>query len=155
MKFSVVTALTTLLASGAMAAPADVDARGVATVSMTAAAVWTIEGMKRSCDKPDNKCAWSFTINNNAGSKQGCSYTVKRQGSHTPASRSPQTGVDCGVYTVTSGWSGQFGEGNGFTTLSVVNNKDRTIAWPAYTDKQLKGGKVVSPNQSYPVQNLP
>jgi len=155
MKFSIVTALTTLLASSAMAAPADVDARGTPVVSMTAAAVWTVEGMKRTCDKPDNHCAWSFTINNNAGSRQGCSYTVKRQNSKTPASRSPQTGAHCGVYTVTSGWSGQFGEGNGFTTLSVVNNKDRTIAWPAYTDKQLQNGKVVTPNQSYAVQNLP
>jgi hypothetical protein len=154
MKFSVITALTTLLASSAMAAPAEVDAREVATVSMAAASTWTIESMKRSCDKPDNTCAWSFTINN-GGSKQGCSYNVKRQNSKTPASHSPQTGVKCGAYTVTSGWSGQFGPGQGFTTLSVVNNKDRTIAWPAYTDNQLKGGKVVKPNQSYPVQKLP
>ena len=155
MKFSVVTALTTLLASSAMAAPAEVDAREVAAISMAAASTWTIESMKRSCDKPDNTCAWSFTINNNSGSKQACSYNVKRQNSNTPASHSPQTGATSGAYTHTSRWSGQYGPGQGFTTLSVVNNKDRTIAWPAYTDNQLKGGNVVKPNQSYPVQKLP
>ncbi|GKU14751.1 unnamed protein product [Fusarium langsethiae] len=62
--------------------------------------------------------------------------------------------VKCGDYTVTSGWSGQFGPGNGFTTFSVVSSK-RQIVWPAYTDKQVQGGKVVKPDQSYTPANLP
>ncbi|CRK23756.1 hypothetical protein BN1708_013790, partial [Verticillium longisporum] len=61
----------------------------------------------------------------------------------------------CGPYTVTSSWSGQFGEGNGFTTLAVVNRSSKQIVWPAYTDKQLAKAVVVKPNQSYPVQALP
>lgn len=109
--------------------------------------------MKRTCNNDDSSCAWSFTINA-GGAKQACSYNVKKDGK-TPASRSPQKGVNCGDYTVTSGWSGQFGPGNGFTTLSVVNNPKKLIAWPAYTGKQLVNGKVVTPDQSYPVQHLP
>ncbi|KFH41657.1 hypothetical protein ACRE_076110 [Hapsidospora chrysogenum ATCC 11550] len=151
MKFSVTALLTTLLATSALAAPAPEPATGVK--SMATAATWTIENMKRTCNKADTSCAWSFTINA-GGAKTACSYNVKKSGK-TPASRSPNKGTDCGVYTVTSGWSGQFGEGNGFTTLSVVNNPKRLIAWPAYTDKQLQNGKVVKPNQSYPVQALP
>lgn len=140
MQFSVTAVLTTLLAASAMAAPAP------------SANNWSIESMKRSCDKADTSCAWSFTVNNGAA-KTPCAYTVKKTG-NTPASQAPQNGAKCGPYTVTSGWSGQFGAGNGFTTLSVVDLGKKRIAWPAYTDKQLAGGKVVSPNQSYPVQSL-
>lgn len=146
MKFSAA-ALVALFAATGLAAPAP------ETKSMATANTWTIESMKRVCNKEDTSCDWSFGINA-GGAKTSCKYTVKKQGS-TRASRSPQKGAKCGDYTVTSGWSGQFGEGQGFTTLSVVNNPKRLIAWPAYTDKQLAGGKVVKPNQSYPVQALP
>lgn len=44
---------------------------------------------------------------------------------------------------------------SGFTTFSVVNNARRLIAYPAYTDKEVQGGNTVSPNRSYPVQNIP
>lgn len=112
--------------------------------------------MKRQCDRADTNCHWSFTVNNNAGGRTDCAYVViKPNGGNVPASRLPQTGANCGAYTVTSGWSGQFGENNGFTTLSVVENSKRQIAWPAYTDNQLKTGNVVKPDQSYPVQALP
>ena len=147
MKFSATALLTAILASSALAAP-EAGVKSMATTDK-----WIIENMKRTCNSGDTSCAWSFTINA-GGSRTGCSYTVKKDGS-TPASRSPNKGTDCGVYTVTSGWSGQFGPGNGFTTLSVVNNPKRLIAWPAYTDKQLVNGKVVKPDQSYPVQALP
>lgn len=139
--------LTALLSATALAAPSP-----AADVKSMAAGSWTIESMKRTCDKADTACNWSFTVNNGSG-KTACAYTVKKSGS-TPASHSPQTGVKCGAYTVTSGWSGQFGPGNGFTTLSVADFAKKRIAWPAYTDKQLASGKVVTPNQSFPVQVL-
>ena len=148
MKFSA-TALVALLSATALAAPAPAPE----VKAMAAQQTWTIEGMKRVCDKADTTCNWSFTVNA-AGAKQACNFAVKKSGS-TPASRSPGKGANCGAYTVTSGWSGQFGPDAGFTTLSVVNNPKRLIAWPAYTDKQLAGGKVVKPDQSYPVQSLP
>ena len=34
------------------------------------------------------------------------------------------------------------------------NNANNKITWPAYTDKQVAGGKVVSPDQSYAVTQL-
>jgi hypothetical protein len=141
---------TTLLATTALAAPAPEPRAEVK--AMSAAQTWTIESMKRTCDAADAVCNWSFTVNA-GGARQKCAYPVKKSGGK-PASRSPQNGVDCGNYRVTSAWSGQFGEGQGFTTLSVVKNQ-KLIVWPAYTDKQLAGGKVVKPDQSYPVQNLP
>lgn len=148
MQFSVATFITTLLATSALAAPAPAaDVKSMAT-----SATWTVEGLKRVCNSADTSCAWTFTVN--SGTKTACSFTVKKSGS-TPASQAPNKGSTCGPYTVTSGWSGQFGKDQGFTTLSVVNTSKKQIAWPAYTDKQLAGGKVVKPDQSYPVQALP
>ena len=150
MKFSVVTVLTTLLAGSAIAAPAP----AAEVKSMAAQATWTVEDMKRVCDKSDTSCTWTFGVNAGSAGKNTCTFTVKKSG-NVVASRAPNKGSKCGPYTITSGWSGQFGEGQGFTTLSVVNQGKKQIAWPAYTDKQLAGGKVVKPNQSYPVQALP
>ncbi|KAI9897981.1 hypothetical protein N3K66_006341 [Trichothecium roseum] len=148
MKFSA-TALVALLSATAFAAPAP----AAEVKAMSAQQTWTIEGVKRVCDKADATCNWSLTVNA-AGSRQACNFAVKKSG-ETPASRSSGTGANCGPYTVTTGWSGQFGPDAGFTTLAVVNNAKKLVAWPAYTDKQLAGGKVVKPDQSYPVQNFP
>lgn len=41
------------------------------------------------------------------------------------------------------------------TTLAVVNNAAKLIVYPAYTDKQLTNGTVVTPDQSYTPQALP
>ncbi|UNI16604.1 hypothetical protein JDV02_003031 [Purpureocillium takamizusanense] len=144
----ILAAATTLMASSALAAPAP------ASKSMMASgAQWTIEGMKRECASDDSSCTWKFGINPHDGkAATQCEYVVKQ----AHASRANPAGPsNCGDYTITSGWSGQFGEGNGFTTLSVVDNKKRLITWPAYTDKQVQDGKVVEPDQSYTPQNLP
>lgn len=147
------TVLVTLLSAAAMAAPS-VEPRADVK-SMAAAETWTMESAKRVCNKADTSCDWSFTVNAGGSSKRTpCAFTVKKSG-NTPASRSPGKATTCGPYTVTSGWSGQFGENQGFTTLSVSNKKADKIVWPSYTDKQLSGGKTVKPNQSYPVQKLP
>ncbi|KAI1649656.1 uncharacterized protein F4817DRAFT_331063 [Daldinia loculata] len=117
------------------------------------AAQWTITGLSRAVDAADTSSDWTFGIDNGAGTT-AVKYTVKAAGS-TPATRSPGGPVTVGDFTITSGWSGQFGDDKGFTTFSVVDNAKRQIVYPAYTDAQVKDGQVVKPDQSYPVQNLP
>ncbi|KAL2848416.1 hypothetical protein BJY01DRAFT_160001 [Aspergillus pseudoustus] len=117
---------------------------------MVANTQWTITNMKRVCNTGDTKCTWTFGINNGAANTP-CTYVVNGN----PASQANGGPSTCGAYTVTSGWSGQFGPNNGFTTLSVVNQNSRQIVWPAYTDAQVKAGNVVKPDQSYTPAALP
>ncbi|KAK0634402.1 hypothetical protein B0T17DRAFT_502066 [Bombardia bombarda] len=147
MHFTTATLLTTLLSTLALAAPAPAAA---SKSMMASTAQWTIEQAKRVCDAADTSCAWSFTINKHVAgvASTPCAFTTPKDGA-TPASQSPQTGATCGGFQVTTGWSGQFGPGNGFTTLAVVDLANRLITYPAYTDVQLAGGKVVVPDQSY------
>ncbi|EQK98356.1 small secreted protein [Ophiocordyceps sinensis CO18] len=121
---------------------------------MAAAPEWTIEKLSRACIKHDELCTWTFAINNRQSAVTPCKHVVKAT-KDARASRANGGPSTCGDYTVTSGWSGQFGEGKGFTTLAVVDNKKRQIVFPAYTDNQVKGGEVVQPDQSYSPQNLP
>ncbi|KAI8961109.1 hypothetical protein F5Y11DRAFT_348862 [Daldinia sp. FL1419] len=127
-----------------------------APLSMAAdAAQWTITGLSRTCDAGDTVCDWTFGIDNGSSSNAtAVKYTVKASAS-APASRAPAGPVTVANFTITSSWSGQFGDDNGFTTFSVVDNAKRQIVYPSYTDAQLKNGEVVKPDQSYPVQVLP
>ncbi|CAJ2511205.1 Uu.00g068300.m01.CDS01 [Anthostomella pinea] len=138
--------LSTLLAGSAVASP----------LSTFAATEWTIESLKRTCATDDSSCTWTFGISTGAegAAATACTYEVKSSATAnaTEASGGP---VTCGAYTVTSGWSGQFGAGQGFTTLSVVDTDSKLIAYPAYTDTQLVNGTVVTPDLSFPVQTLP
>ncbi|KAH8692764.1 hypothetical protein BGW36DRAFT_27208 [Talaromyces proteolyticus] len=118
---------------------------------MAASAEWTIQSMKRVCATDNSSCTWTFGIYDGVDAATACTYVVTADNA-SEANGGPS---NCGVYTVTSGWSGQFGEGNGFTTLSVVDNNKREIVWPAYTDKQLESGNVVTPDQSYAPAALP
>ncbi|KAM0429969.1 hypothetical protein ACHAPT_005973 [Fusarium lateritium] len=148
MKFSLAFVAALLSASSAVAAP---SSNGNDVVSMMAATPqWTIQGMQRSCDKGDTTCTWNFKINTYKGTPTACKYVVKGR----PASQTNGGPAKCGTFTITSGWSGQFGPGNGFTVLSVISS-NRQIIYPGYTDKQLAGGKVVKPDQSYAPANLP
>lgn len=141
MKFT-----TTALLAAIMAASPTIAAPANSVSMMASSPQWTIESMKRVCDSGDKSCTWTFGINAGAGKTTACKYIV----TGNPASRQKTGGPGtCGAYTITSGWSGQFGDTNGFTVLSVVDNAQKYIVWPGYTDKQLAGGKVVSPNQSY------
>ncbi|KAH6889497.1 hypothetical protein B0T10DRAFT_606783 [Thelonectria olida] len=150
MKFSAAI-LATLLSGSALAAPAPAD-----SVSMMAASPqWTIQGMYRKCDTPDKTCTWNFKIYTGSGTATTCRHIVKSTSASPKASRANGGPSTCGDFTVTSGWSGQFGEGNGFTTLSVVSKSKKQIIWPAYTDKQVPFGKVVKPDQSYAPASLP
>ena len=144
--------LTTVLAilaaaSTSFAAPTP----GADSVSMMdAGASWTMQSFKRVCNAASTSCAYSWSINlNNGTPATPCAYTV----TGNPAQHATYENVKCGAFVVGSTWSGQFGAGHGFQTLSVV--KGNQIIYPAYTDTQLQGGKVVSPNQSYTPQNIP
>lgn len=152
MKFSS-TILAAVLSASAFAAPAaEIDARdSPATVNMmvTATPQWTIQNMKRVCTT--TVCTWTFAINEHTAPATACTFKV----TGNPPTQASSTGNVCGGFTVSSGWSGQFGAGNGFTTLAVVDNAKKQIIYPAYTDTQLASGKVVKPNQSYTPQNLP
>ncbi|KAI6270045.1 hypothetical protein MCOR27_008150 [Pyricularia oryzae] len=134
MQFSTTTVIT-LLASVAAAAPVS-----------TIAATWTVTGFKRTCNAADTVCKVEFGLNGT-----GCSYEVKAA---SLASQASVNGVTCGPYQVTSGWSGQFGPGNGFTTWSVADWSKRLIAFPSYADRDIPNGKVVSPDRSFAVQAL-
>lgn len=134
--------LAALAAATSLAAPAELTARADPS--------WTIVGLKRVCDTADTTCTWSFKIDTHLAAATTCSFTTKGK----PASQAAGGPANCGSFTVTSGWSGQFGPGNGFTTLAIKNNANNKIIWPGYTDKQLVGGKVVSPDQSFPVTQL-
>ncbi|KAI0004382.1 small secreted protein [Xylariaceae sp. FL0662B] len=137
------TVLAAILSATALAAPT--PAAEVKS-AMADAPQWTIESMKRECNTEDTSCTWSFGINTHLAPATPCSFTI----TGSPASRTDSTGNICGDYTVSTGWSGQFGEGNGFTTLSVIDWGKRLITWPAYTDKQLANGVVVTPDLSFP-----
>jgi hypothetical protein len=147
---------TTLLLStlATLAAASPVAPRAETVSMMAAASTWTIQSMQRTCSSDDTSCSWNFGINTNDGTAvQSCSFTVTAQGT-TPASQVGSTGATCGVYTVTSGWSGVFGPGNGFTTLSVINYGARLIVFPAYADWEVQSGAVVVPDKSYTPQSL-
>ena len=149
MKFSLPFIAALAAISPAAAAPA------AGEISMMAAGPqWTINDMLRQCDKPNKVCTYTFKVNTHVGTPTPCKFVVKagaEVASHTNGGP-----AKCGIFTVTSGWSGQFGPGNGFTTLSVVDYAKKQIIWPAYTDKQLaSGGKTVKPDQSYAPANLP
>ncbi|OTB01868.1 hypothetical protein M426DRAFT_63235 [Hypoxylon sp. CI-4A] len=143
MQFKLATIATTLFAASAIAAPTPAASKS----AMADVEQWTIEGVKRVCDAADTSCTWSFGVNTHQGAAAAtpCTFTVKG----SPASQTDSAGNVCGPYTVGSGWSGQFGPGNGFTTLSVVDQAAKLIVWPSYTDKELAGGKVVTPDLSF------
>ncbi|KAI1750244.1 hypothetical protein F4782DRAFT_509784 [Xylaria castorea] len=139
MQFTTATIAAILSASSVFAAPAGIPN-------------WTMTGLKRVCNAADNSCAWSFGINTNTGAAATpCSFTV----TGAPASQSNlNSATACGTFSVTAGWSGQFGPGNGFTTLAVFNNANKQISWPAYTDAELAGGKAVNPDKSWAVTQM-
>lgn len=137
-------AVATLFAAAAVAAP-------VSKSMMAATNEWTFEAVQRTCNDADTSCTWKFGINNGT-TTTACQFDVVG----TPATTTDvTTAVACGDFSVTTGWSDQFGKDNAFTTLSVVHNPTRLITWPSYTDKQLLGGAVVTPDQSYTPAALP
>ncbi|KAK0666550.1 hypothetical protein QBC41DRAFT_148810 [Cercophora samala] len=144
--------LTTVLlglVGTALAAPA-LEARE-AVSAMAPTPQWVVKSFTRTCNKADTSCKVTFGVDTQSGAAvTNCSYTV----TGAPASRAPTNGVTCGPYTLSSSWSGQFGEGNGFTTWSLVDWSKKQIVWPAYADWELVNGKAVVPDKSYAPQTL-
>ncbi|KAI0970905.1 surface protein 1 [Xylaria arbuscula] len=126
-----------------------------ARLSTFASTEWTLESLVRVCDGADDSCTWQFAIDTNETgvNTTACTYTVAGTATAT-ASQSNGGPVTCGVFTITSGWSGQFGPGQGFTVISVVDYAKKLIAYPGYTDNQVTNGTVVTPDLSFPVQTL-
>lgn len=146
------TAVLSLLAAAgtSFAAPA-LDSRGAPSVSaMAATPQWIIRSFTRTCNAADTSCTVSFGVDTQLAPVTNCSYTV----TGSPASQTSTNGITCGPYTISSGWSGQFGPGNGFTTWSVVDWSKRLIVWPAYADHELVNGVTVTPDKSYAPQTL-
>lgn len=135
-------------ASHALAAP--LDARSDAVSAMADIPQWKITAFTRSCNSGDTSCTVSFGIDTQTAAATSCTYTV----TGSPASQASTNGIICGPYTISSGWSGQFGPGNGFTTWSVVDWTKRLIVWPAYSDRELVNGVAVTPDKSYAPQTL-
>ncbi|KAI3317023.1 surface protein 1 [Xylariaceae sp. AK1471] len=125
------------------------------TLSTFASTEWTLDSLTRVCDGADASCTWKFGINTNeAGvNATACTYVVKSTPT-APASQSNGGPVSCGVFNVTSGWSGQFGPGQGFTVVSVVDYAKKLIVYAGYTDTSVGNGTAVDPNLSFPVQTL-
>lgn len=134
--------LATIAATTALAAPTPANVKSMALATVD----WTIESFLRTCT--DTSCDISFSVNFVTATTP-CSYSV----TGNPADDASYSNIKCGVFTISSGWSDQFGAGNGFTTLAVTDGIN--IVYPAYTDTQLASGQVVTPDQSYPVQALP
>ncbi|KAG8412265.1 hypothetical protein J3458_014451 [Metarhizium acridum] len=137
-------------ASSVVAAPAPTEK----SMMVQGIPEWTIEGVHRWCNWENTQCNWKFTINPKIYSPTPVNFVVKNAGA-TPAAQNNGAAQNFGDYTITSGWSGQFGPGNGFTTFAVVDNKNRRIAYPAYRDAQVENGQVVSPDLSFQPQALP
>jgi hypothetical protein len=139
--------LTNLLVATLFAASSAVAAPAPADVSMMAAdPEWIIQSLKRTCNTANTECTWSFSVNTQIAAATNCNYVVKGANASKNKAAPPAA---CGPYTVSSGWSDQFGPGNEFTTISIANHAKKLIVWGGYTDKEVAGGKVVSPNKKY------
>lgn len=122
---------SSLSATAALAAPAIQD-RAAKDMMAAAAGQWTITSLSRTCNAALTSCSWTFGINDGTAITP-CTVVV----GGTPATQTNGGPATCGAYTVTSGWSGQFGEGNGFVSLlsSFLSPflRDPLLWWPPPT----------------------
>ncbi|KAI6498080.1 hypothetical protein MCOR11_004109 [Pyricularia oryzae] len=124
------------------------DANGSAAIANATTQLHATTTTIRHGHDDEARCRWSFTVVTQQRGRQRCGFEAGRRASAAE--------VRCGGhFAVASSWSGQFGEDQGFTTLSVVDRERRLVVWPAYRDAQLEGGRVVRPDQSYVPQRLP
>jgi hypothetical protein len=108
--------ILSLLANTAVHAVPVLDARVVSAVADIPP--WTIGSFTRTCNAADTSCIVSFTINANLGAlPSSCTYNV----TGTPASQTRTQGLHSGPYMIGSSWSGQFGPGNGFTVVPILD----------------------------------
>ncbi|KAH8677874.1 surface protein [Xylariales sp. PMI_506] len=127
-------------------------------LSMTAAdfAKWTMVGLSRTCLADGTMCTWRFSVNTNEPNATATPCTLfTRAGATVPASQGGGGPTLCGNFTVSSGWSGQFGPGNGFTTIALIDFARKLMAYPSYADNDLPDGQVVAPDRTYAVSPIP
>jgi hypothetical protein len=110
---------------------------------------WALLDLSRKCDNAATICAWTFTIDTGTASPSSrqqltpCSLLVTpTQGGSQRADEAFRGPTNCGVFNVTSGWSGQFGKAAGFSTVSVFVPSLDKIGWFSYTDLELEDSKV-------------
>lgn len=104
---------------------------------------WTIRDTSRACAGDYSSCTWSFTIDNNMGDQTGCTFVTYAHDGQG-ADRASGGPSDCGVYQgITSGWSGQFGDGNGFTTFAAKRYDHNVIGFFSFTDAEVANGQHV------------
>lgn len=141
---------TTVLSLLAGTSTALVLPRAEVVSAMAASPQWIIKDFTRTCNAADTSCTVSFGIDTQLAPVTKCTYTV----TGSPASRTDTSGIVCGAYKVSSGWSGQFGPNNGFTTWAVVDEAKRLRTWPSYADSELVNGVAVTPDKSYAPQGF-
>jgi hypothetical protein len=155
MKFTA--ALVALISSTALAAPAD-QAKEVKELSAGALSAdvkdmwspddepWIVRHLQRTCDKKDRFCEWEFWIDSGSEKPQYCCFEVNAKDGKK-ASQTDIYWVECEKYLVSTDWDEYLGYG--FTQFSIYDTEKSTIIFPGYTDKELWGGKVVSPDKKY------
>ncbi|CAG9981964.1 unnamed protein product [Clonostachys byssicola] len=137
------TLLTLLPASLALASPTprSADSKSIRSEGPE----WIVESLKRACNDADTQCDWSFRINTqDAATTTDCSFSV--QGS--PASHTNGPKVQCGVFSVQSGYNDQVGD-DPFSAVPISYEARNLIIFPSYKETQLAGGQVVSPDQRF------
>ncbi|KAF3013307.1 hypothetical protein G7054_g2838 [Neopestalotiopsis clavispora] len=110
---------------------------------------WTLRELQRKCYKEDKICIWKFGIDCSNNHLTKCYFVVNSTGGNKTAKETDSLTHLCGRFTVSSGWSSQFGPGRGFSVLALVDTQSELIAWPSYSDKQLQNGTAVTPDQKY------
>ena len=152
------------MASTAFAAPAPTtQTNDASTISARGAARpwWRITDYKRNCVGnvgAETSCTTTFAIET-VLDKTPFACTVTTAGkAGDPATRASFSGVSCGPngkFTFSSGWSGQFGNGNGFSTIAIVDNQEKVIVYAGYSDSEIPAdGSAVKPNKQVQPHNL-
>ncbi|KAK7914171.1 hypothetical protein PG985_011874 [Apiospora marii] len=114
-----------------------------AAVAARQSTQWTMRNAQRPCAQGNTACAWNFDIDTGgAFPTQHCSF-------RTPGPSASFGGVRCGDFRIGVGYNS---EGR-FTVLSVV--RAGLVIYPGYTDQQLRGGHVVTPDQAYTPRPVP
>ncbi|KAK4464688.1 hypothetical protein QBC42DRAFT_170774 [Cladorrhinum samala] len=117
--------------------------------------LWKVSQFRRLCDPFDTACVFEFAVSTNVASYAPvpCRFTLAADaGRAVAASKNHLEDYACGPYHVSVGWNGQFGEGNGFVTLAVVDFGARMSAWYAWSESKLEGGLVAEDAVAVPVK---
>ncbi|KAI1341136.1 small secreted protein [Xylariaceae sp. FL0016] len=120
------TLIAALLSTTALAAPTVKSA--IAKRSQ-----WHIQNMTHACDPTDKSCEWDFDLDTGAEAVAHCTIAVNA----SPVRQPDFTLEPCKQFTVSAGWSGQFGPGNGFTT--VADHRAGLIIFAGYSDANRAG----------------